>query len=74
MPNEARKYKNKQEHGKDKGVAMAMKFRSHQDPLYYDPAANDKIFVPMMPEVSLLTSSSLIGAKRFFVYINLLIG
>lgn len=30
---------------------MAMKFRCHQDPLYYDPQVNDKIFVPMMHEV-----------------------
>jgi len=29
---------------------MDMKFRCHQDPLYYDPKANDKIFVPMMDE------------------------
>lgn len=28
-----------------------MKFRCHQDPNYYDPKVNDKIFVPMVPEV-----------------------
>ena len=31
---------------------MAMKFRHHQDPLYYDPKVNDKIFVPTIDEVS----------------------
>ena len=31
---------------------MEMKFRNYQDPKYYDPKVNDKIFVPLMPEVS----------------------
>lgn len=26
---------------------MAMMFRDHNDPLYYDAKANDKIFVPV---------------------------
>lgn len=29
-----------------------MRFRHYQDPLYYDPKANDKIFVPMIDKVS----------------------
>jgi hypothetical protein len=35
-------------------VKMVMKFRDHTDPLYFDPKANDKIFVPAVPEVSFL--------------------
>ena len=30
---------------------MAMKYRNYRDPLYYDPKANDKIFVPVQYEV-----------------------
>jgi hypothetical protein len=30
----------------DKGVPFKMMFRHHMDPAYYDPKANDKIFVP----------------------------
>lgn len=41
---------------------MAMKFRSHQDPLYYDPKTNDKIFVPMISEVTI--SSCFILSKH----------
>ena len=37
---------------------MTMKFRCHQDPKYYDPSVNDKIFVPLMPEVSHRTNQS----------------
>jgi len=33
---------------------MTMKFRSHLDPLYYDPKTNDKIFVPVLSEVSFI--------------------
>jgi hypothetical protein len=29
-----------------KGVPFRMMFRHHMDPDYYDPKANDKIFVP----------------------------
>jgi hypothetical protein len=29
-----------------KGVPFRMMFRHHKDPSYYDPKANDKIFVP----------------------------
>ena len=29
-----------------KGVPFKMMFRHHMDPAYYDPRANDKIFVP----------------------------
>jgi hypothetical protein len=29
-----------------KGVPFKMMFRHHMDPSYYDPRANDKIFVP----------------------------
>ncbi len=29
-----------------KGVPFKMMFRHHMDPDYYDPKANDKIFVP----------------------------
>ena len=36
---------------------MEMKFRHHQDPLYYDPKANDKIFVPVMNEVRTVASA-----------------
>jgi hypothetical protein len=32
---------------------MVMMYRDHKDPLYYDPTANDKIFVPVLEEVSL---------------------
>jgi len=32
---------------KKEGVAMSMMFRDHNDPLYYDPKSNDKIFVPI---------------------------
>jgi len=32
---------------------MVMKFRDHTDPLYFDPKANDKIFVPVVSEVSI---------------------
>ena len=34
---------------------MAMKYRNYRDPLYYDPKANDKIFVPVQYEVSAYT-------------------
>ena len=34
---------------KKEGLQMVMKFRNHQDPLYYDANANDKIFVPFHP-------------------------
>ena len=30
---------------------MTMKYRNYQDPLYYDPKSNDKIFVPVNDEV-----------------------
>lgn len=33
-----------------KGVAFRMMFRHHQDPAYYDPKANDKIFIPYESE------------------------
>ena len=29
-----------------KGMPFKMMFRHHMDPDYYDPKANDKIFVP----------------------------
>lgn len=51
MPTQNRKIQNKKATAKKDGVEMAMKFRAHQDPLYYDPNVNDKIFVPMMHEV-----------------------
>ena len=38
---------------KKDGVEMAMKYRNYRDPLYYDPKANDKIFVPVQYEVSI---------------------
>jgi len=53
MPNASRKVKNKETNDKKKGVQMAMKFRNHQDPLYYDPEANDKIFVPLIDETQM---------------------
>ena len=31
---------------KKQGVAFRVMFRHHKDPAYYDPRANDKIFVP----------------------------
>ena len=34
---------------------MSMMFRDHNDPLYYDAKANDKIFVPIKDEVSSYT-------------------
>ena len=30
---------------------MTMKYRNFKDPLYFDPEANDKIFVPVNHEV-----------------------
>ena len=41
---------------------MVMKFRDHTDPLYYDPKANDKIFVPAIDEVRI--SDDLIQAAE----------
>ena len=61
MPNKSRKAK--RETLKKEGVEMTMKFRNHQDPLYYDPKANDKVFVPVVPEVSKLTSTALKANK-----------
>ena len=44
---------------------MTMKFRCHQDPLYYDPKSNDKIFVPTMHEVSIkIILSTIMGGFR----------
>lgn len=31
---------------------MRMMFRDYKDPLYYDAKANDKVFVPVMAQVS----------------------
>lgn len=36
---------------------MAMMFRDHNDPLYYDAKANDKIFVPVKDLVSITRST-----------------
>ncbi len=38
-----------------KGVPFKMMFRHHQDPQYYDPRANDKIFVPDVESTEALT-------------------
>jgi hypothetical protein len=38
-------------------VQMAMMFRDHNDPLYYDAKANDKIFVPVKDLVSITRST-----------------
>ena len=35
-----------------KGVPFKMIFRHHLDPDYYDPSANDKIFVPDVAELT----------------------
>jgi hypothetical protein len=37
--------KTKDKYMKKKQVEFAMKFRNHKDPSYFDPNANDKIFV-----------------------------
>jgi hypothetical protein len=42
---------------KKEGVQMAMMFRDHNDPLYYDAKANDKIFVPVKDLVSITRST-----------------
>ena len=42
---------------KKEGVAMSMMFRDHNDPLYYDPKSNDKIFVPIKDTVSTTRST-----------------
>lgn len=38
-----------------KGVPFKMMFRHHMDPDYYDPKANDKIFVPDVTNAEELT-------------------
>jgi len=38
---------------KKEGVEMSMMFRDHNDPLYYDAKANDKIFVPVKDMASM---------------------
>lgn len=38
-----------------KGVPFKMMFRNHLDPAYYDPKANEKIFVPDVADPSALT-------------------
>ena len=38
---------------------MVMKFRNYKDPLYYDASVNEKIFVPVVPEVSILVHVNL---------------
>jgi len=38
--------KKKVTYDKKEGVEFKMMFRHHQDPLYYDPNASTKIFVP----------------------------
>lgn len=38
-----------------KGVPFKMMFRHHMDPSYYDPKANDKIFVPDVSDPKVLT-------------------
>jgi hypothetical protein len=38
--------KERQKYMKKHSVKFEMKFRNFQDPLFYDPKANDRIFVP----------------------------
>jgi hypothetical protein len=45
---------------KKKGVPFKMMFRHHKDPSYYDPRANDKIFVPDVSEKVFFTISLII--------------
>ena len=42
---------------------MAMMFRDHNDPLYYDAKANDKIFVPVKDLVSTCNLTNLLQAS-----------
>ena len=44
--------KGKKRTDRRKGVPFKMMFRHHLDPDYYDPKANDKIFVPDMAALS----------------------
>ena len=40
-----------------KGVPFKVMFRHHMDPAYYDPKANDKIFVPDVEDVNRLSEA-----------------
>lgn len=48
---------------KREGVQMSMMFRDHNDPLYYDAKANDKIFVPIKDEENMTDAQKKIIAS-----------
>ena len=65
QPTANRKQKNKKATSKKEGVQMTMKFRNHQDPLYYDPKSNDKIFVPVIQEVCVIKLYTVVLPSTF---------